>query len=217
MWHLLVQTPRRRSSPSMASWFRHLGAFGLFLLAILDGSPVPTFAGPDILTAILAASHRNPWYEYAAVATSGGVIGAYLTFRLARGAGAAYLDQKFKKGTVARTMRLYEHWGTSALLVSALIPFPFPTSMLFAAAGISNYRTSKFLGVVAFGRGLRYATIALVADRYGRHFIRALRHPGQYWPWLVLCAVIIFALTMGAILVNRTFAATPSGNAQTAE
>jgi len=50
--------------------FRHLGAAGLFFLAILDGSPLPTFAGPDILTAILAASHRNPWYEYAAVATN---------------------------------------------------------------------------------------------------------------------------------------------------
>src|ERR1700690_3965779 len=58
--------------------FRHLGAFGLFSLAIVDSSPLPTFGGPDILTAILAASHRNPWYEYAAVATAGSVIGAYL-------------------------------------------------------------------------------------------------------------------------------------------
>lgn len=186
------------------------------MLAILDGSPVPTFAGPDILTAILSASHRNPWYEYAIVATSGGVIGAYLTFRLARGAGQAYLDQKFKKGTVARTLRLYEHWGTSALLVSALIPFPFPTSMLFAAAGISGYPSSKFLGIVLFGRGLRYATIAFVADRYGRHFIRALRHPGQYWVWIVLSAVIVFILVMATIMVNRTFSAT-SGEAQAAK
>ena len=69
--------------------FRHLGALGLFFLAILDSSPLPTFGGPDILTAILAASHRNPWYEYAAVATAGSVIGALLTFRVARRAGSA--------------------------------------------------------------------------------------------------------------------------------
>ena len=71
--------------------FRHLGALGLFFLAILDSSPLPTFGGPDILTAISAASHRNPWYEYAAVATAGSVIGALLTFRVARRAGSAYL------------------------------------------------------------------------------------------------------------------------------
>jgi membrane protein YqaA with SNARE-associated domain len=215
MWSLLVQTQQRRGSQGFAAWFRHLGAFGLFLLAILDGSPVPTFAGPDILIAILSASHRNPWYEYTAVATAGGVIGAYLTFRLARQAGAAYLDQKFKKGRVATGLKLFKQWGAGTLLASAAIPFPFPTSMLFAAAGVSNYRTSKFLALVTFGRGLRYAAIAFIADRYGRHFIRALRHPGQYWPWLVLCAVIIFALTVGAIFVNRTVGA--SGNIQTAE
>ena len=206
MWSLLVQTQRRNGNQSITSWFRHLGALGLFLLAILDGSPLPTFAGPDILTAILSASHRNPWYEYAAVATSGGVIGAYLTFRLARQAGIAYLDKKFRKGTVARTLRLYHQWGAGALLASTAIPFPFPTSMLFAAAGASNYRTSKFLSIVALGRGLRYAAIAYIADHYGRHFIRALRHPGQYWPWLAFFAVIVFALTMGTILANRAFA-----------
>jgi membrane protein YqaA with SNARE-associated domain len=216
MWHLLVQTPRRGGNQSFAAWFRHLGAFGLFLLAILDASPIPTFAGPDILTAILSASHRNPWYEYAAVATAGGVIGAFLTFRLARQAGAAYLDQKFKKGSIARTLKLYQQWGAGALLASAAIPFPFPTSMLFAAAGISNYSTSKFLAIVALGRGLRYGVIAFVADRYGRHFIHALRHPAQYWPWLVLLAVAIFGLTMFVIVVNRNIAATPR-NVQTAE
>src|SRR5579864_9341114 len=90
--------PRRRSSPSLLTSLRHLGAAGLFFLAILDSSPLPTFGGPDILTAILAASHRPLWYEYAASATAGSVIGAYLTFRLARSAGSAYLDKKFKKG-----------------------------------------------------------------------------------------------------------------------
>jgi membrane protein YqaA with SNARE-associated domain len=215
MWCLLVQAQRKGGSQSVASWFRHLGALGLFMLAILDGSPIPTFAGPDILTAILSASHRNPWYEYAAVATAGAVIGSYLTFRVARQAGIAYLDQKFKKGAVGRTLKLYKRWGAGALLASAAIPFPFPTSMLFAAAGVSNYRTSKFLGIVALGRGFRYAAIAFIADRYGRHFVRALRHPGQYWPWLAFFAVIVFALTMGTILVNRAFAT--QGSPQPAE
>lgn len=208
MWTLLVQAQHRGSNPSVTSWFRHLGAFGLFLLAILDGSPVPTFAGPDVLTAILSATHRNPWYEYAVVATAGGVIGAYLTFRLARQAGAAYLDQKFKKGTVARTLKLHHQWGAGALFASAAIPFPFPTSLLFAAAGVSNYGARRFLGVVALGRGLRYAVIAFVADRYGRHFIRALRHPVQYWPWLLLGVGIVLGFTITVILVNRTFATT---------
>lgn len=192
--------------------FRHLGAFGLFFLAILDSSPLPTFGGPDILTAILSAAHRNPWYEYAAVATAGSVIGAFLTYRVAGTAGQAYLDKKFKKGRVAGIVQLFDHWGAGALFASCAVPFPFPTSMLFAAAGVANYRRSKFLGIVAAGRGLRYAIVAFVADHYGRHFIRVLRHPGQYWGWLLLMLIVIFALTTGGILMNRRLAAEPPRN-----
>src|SRR5271170_6500649 len=111
----MLKLLQKRVAPrtqSFASYLRHLGAFGLFFVAILDGSPLPTFGGPDILTALLSASHRNPWYEYAAVATTGGVLGAYLTFRLARKAGSAYLDSKFGTAKVARTLGLFEKWGT---------------------------------------------------------------------------------------------------------
>src|SRR5277367_6649501 len=101
MLNMLMQSTSSGGRPGFAAMFRHLGAFGLFFLAILDSSPLPTFGGPDILTAILAATHRNPWYEYAAVATAGSVIGAYLTFRIARKAGETYLNSKFGEGKVS--------------------------------------------------------------------------------------------------------------------
>jgi len=212
MVNLLLQKARATAGRgrSFSSKLRHLGAFGLFALAILDSSPLPTFAGPDILTAILSASHRDPWYEYALVATAGSVIGAYLTFRLARKAGTAYLGRKFKKGRVSAILKLFKNSGDGALLASCAIPFPFPTSMLFAAAGASNYNLGKFLTIVALGRGVRYAAIAFVADHYGRHFIRALRHPAQFWGWWLLLAALGLAMIMGGILLNRRLAAAPA-------
>jgi membrane protein YqaA with SNARE-associated domain len=183
--------------------FRHLGAAGLFFLAILDSSPVPTFGGPDILIAILAGSHRSPWYEYAAVTTAGSVIGAYLTFRIARKAGSAYLNSKFGHGKVSGFLKLFQKWGTGTLVATTAIPFPFPTSMVFAAAGASDYRMSKYLPIVAVCRGARYSAIAIVADLYGRHFIRVLRHPTQYWGWLLLFAAVTAGLIGGGILINR--------------
>ncbi len=200
---LLAPAPRRRSTQSFATTLRHLGALGLFFLAILDSSPIPTFGGPDILTAILAASHRNPWYEYAATATAGSVIGAFITFRLARHAGSAFLDKKFKKGRVSKFLKLFKRWGTGTLAASAAIPIPTPTSMFFAAAGASDYPLGKFLVVVAISRAVRYSAIAMVADLYGRHFIRVLRHPTQYWGWLSLFIAITIALIAAGILVNR--------------
>lgn len=210
MLNLLVPTPRRRSSPSLLTSLRHLGAAGLFFLAILDSSPIPSFAGPDILTAILAASHRPLWYEYAASATAGSAIGAYITFRLAHKAGSAYLESKFKKSRVSKFLKLFKRWGTGTLIASSAIPLPSPTSMFFAAAGASDYPKGRFLTIVVLSRAARYFGIAYIAGHYGRHFLRVLRHPMQHWGWLLLFVGLTGALIAGGILVKRRLETAPA-------
>src|ERR1700688_4496110 len=179
MLNVVLQNASR--GRSFLSTFRHLGALGLFFLAILDSSPIPTFGGPDILLAILVATRRNPLYEYAAVATIGSIIGAYITFRLARKAGEAYLESKFGRTKVSVFLEMFKKRGTGSLVASTAIPFPFPTSLVFAAAGASEYHLGKYLAVVAVSRGARYTAIATVAHLYGRHFVRMFQHPTQYW------------------------------------
>lgn len=209
MLSLLAPRPRK-PSPTLFATLRHLGAAGLFFLAILDSSPLPTFGGPDILTAILAASHRPLWYEYAASATAGSVIGAYFTFRLARRAGSAYLDNKFKKSRISKFLKFFKRWGTGTLIASAAIPLPTPTSMFFAAAGASNYPRGKFLAVVALARGVRYFGIAFVAGHYGRHFLRVLRHPLQHWGWLLLFVGLTCGLIAGGIIASHRLEQVPA-------
>jgi hypothetical protein len=51
------------SLPLCSIWARS----DYFSFGILGSLPLPIFAGSDILKAILAASHHDPWYEYAAV------------------------------------------------------------------------------------------------------------------------------------------------------
>src|ERR1700690_1169860 len=107
----------------ITSMLGHLGALGLFFDAIIDSSPLPTFGGPDILTAILAARQTNPWYEFVAVATAGSALGAYFTFKIARKAGSAFLHSKFGNRKVDGMLRFFEKWGTGALVASTAIPF----------------------------------------------------------------------------------------------
>jgi len=188
---------------TVLSTFRHLGALGLFSLTILDSSPVPTFGGPDILLAILVGTHTDPWYVYAAVAALGSTIGAYITFRLARKAGEAYLESKFGHARVAAFLGVFKKWGTGTLVASTAIPFPFPTSLVFAAAGASEYRVGKYLTVVAVSRGVRYTVIAVLADLYGRQVVRVIRHPTEYWGWLLVFTAAVLALIGAGILFNK--------------
>ncbi|HTT18363.1 MAG TPA: VTT domain-containing protein [Candidatus Sulfotelmatobacter sp.] len=203
MFGLLAPVHRRTPHPTLLTTLRHLGAAGLFFLAILDSSPIPTLGGPDILTAVLAASHRPLWWEYASAATAGSVVGAYLTFRLARAAGSAYLDKKFKRSKLSKFLGLFQHWGTGTLIASTAIPLPSPTSMFFAAAGAGDYPRGRFLAIVTACRAARYFTIAFVAGHYGRHFLRVLRHPTQHWGWIVAALILALVLVAAGILVSR--------------
>ena len=193
----------RTKSATFMQVIRHLGAPGMFLLAIVDSTPIPTLGGVDILLAILAARHVEPWWVYGFVAAAGSLTGAYLTFRAARAGGSDYLQKKFGQKRVSKFLQMFERWGTTGLVVSAAVPFPFPTSAFFAAAGVLDYPTRKFLAVVAAARTARFVTIALVAFHYGRHFIRALRNPSQYYGWLIAVAIALLSLIIAAAAVRK--------------
>ncbi len=216
---LLAKPVARRAAQKSVSFMtliRHWGGPGLFVLAILDGLPVPTFGGPDILTAILAARHREPWYYYAAMTTAGAVIGAFITYRTARQAGAAYMQKWFGEKRVNRFLELFDRWGTGGLLLSTAVPVPFPTYAFFAAAGVVEYPTKRFVGVVALGRGIRYAAIAAFASFYGRKFIRVLRHPGEYVGWFVVTLCVLAAIVAAALWLKRQMTVAEQNSVPTA-
>ena len=205
MWIIwLARAPGKHRS--VLRLLSHLGAAGLFGFAIVDSLPLPTFGGADILTAVLAAGHRGPWYEFAAAATAGSILGSFLTFRLARKAGLGYLNKRFGESRVAAVTQMLARWGTLALAISAAVPIPTPTTAFFAAAGASGYSPKRYLIVVGIARALRYSLVAFLADRYGRSFLHALRHPAEAWGWLLLAAALITAAVAGVALMNRRMA-----------
>jgi membrane protein YqaA with SNARE-associated domain len=203
-----------RHQQGIAVLVRHLGGLGLFLLAIVDSSPIPTFGGLDILTAILAARQREPWYYYAGCATAGSVIGAYFTFRMARKAGLDYLHRKFGQQKVARLLKYFNRWGTGALVVSTAVPFPFPTSAFFAIAGVLDYPLRTFIIVVALCRAVRYAAIAAIASHYGRRFVVGLRHLGRHSVLLLaIAAAVVIAIAAAILLKKRLQSSRPVAKA----
>lgn len=134
------------------------------------------------------------------------MVGGLITFHLARKAGTAYLD-KFGHSRIKKPLHYFQRYGTGALAVSCAVPFPFPTSFFFAVAGASGYPESRFIAVVLLCRGLRYAIIAFVADRLGRHFLTIIRHPDRYWGWLLLIAVIVAVLAIAGVQISKKLSA----------
>ena len=183
---------------------RHLGPLGFFLVVIFDNSPLPLFNGPDILVVILAARRAEPWIFYPLAGTIGSIIGAYITYRIARAAGSDYLARKFGRHRVSTVMRYYTKWGATGLFLTAAVPIPMPTTWFFAGSGVLKYPLKRFLSVVGVARAIRYTFLSAIAFVYGRRVVKIVETPAQHLGWIVIACFLVAGVFVGFILFRKS-------------
>jgi membrane protein YqaA with SNARE-associated domain len=181
------------SKKSTLRWLIHLGGPSLILLGLVDNSVIPLPGSTDVVTILLAAHHREPWFYYAIMATVGALLGGYLTYRMARKGGKETLEKRFSKKKVNKVYAIFERWGFAAVAIPALLPPPFPIVPMLLAAGAMQYPTRKFLTALAVGRGIRFTILAYLGFHYGRHIVKFFSQ--YYWP--VLIGLIAFSVAGG--------------------
>jgi membrane protein YqaA with SNARE-associated domain len=149
-------------------WVLRLGGLGLILLGIADNSVVPLTGSMDVLTIWLAASHRDIWPYYAAMATIGAVIGGYITYALGRKGGKEALEHKFNQRKARRIFAKFDRWGFRSVFIGAILPPPFPLVPVLLAAGALQYSKKKFTAALSLGRIVRYMLVAGLGSLYAR-------------------------------------------------
>src|ERR1035441_6587736 len=87
----------------MPHWLTHLGALGLFFVAIIDSSviPLPIPGSTDLLLLLLVAHNGDPWV-LAPSAIVGSIIGGYTTWHIGRRGGEAALRRYVPARFLAR-------------------------------------------------------------------------------------------------------------------
>ncbi|MGB8887700.1 MAG: VTT domain-containing protein [Candidatus Korobacteraceae bacterium] len=174
---------------------RRFGGPGLIALGLLDNSVIPLPGSMDACTILLAAAHREPWWYYAIMATIGGVVGGYVTYRLGLKGGKESLERKLSKKRADQVYGIFRRYGFWSVAVSAVLPPPAPIVPILIAAGALQYPRNKFLVALGFGRGVRYTLLAYLGFHYGRHILRWL---GKYYQPL-LYILIALAVVGGLV------------------
>lgn len=184
-------------------WIYQLGGVGLIPLGLLDSSVVPLPGSMDVLTIVLAARDTRWWFYYAVMATLGSVIGAFVTFRLARKGGKETLERKVSPERAARIIKIFSKWGFWSIAIAALLPPPVPMVPFVIAAGATQYSTKKFLAALTLGRAVRYTALALLGVRYGRGIIRFVTHPGHPYIFAGVATVIVAGVILFVVMSAR--------------
>jgi membrane protein YqaA with SNARE-associated domain len=173
------------------TWLERLGGLGLVLLGLLDNSPFPVPGSMDALTVVLSAHQKDWWPYYAAMATAGGILGAYVAYGLGWAGEQEALEKRLPRQKAEKFRRAFSKYGFWSIFVPALLPPPIPFSPVPLVAGAMKYSRKKFLIAVGAARSIRYFSLAFLGSIYSEQIFGFLR---QYYK-LVLWAAIILVVT----------------------
>jgi membrane protein YqaA with SNARE-associated domain len=195
--HQIIAIAAPTVARSLRRWIFHLGGLGFIPLGLLDSSVIPLPGSMDVLIIVLSARKQELWFYYAVMATLGSVIGAFVTYRLARKGGKETLERRFSATSLKKVYGIFARWGFGAIAVVALLPPPAPMVLFLFAAGAMQYSVKKFLVAITLGRIVRYSLLAFLAARYGRKVLTVLLQHGHP----VIIVFITLIATVMAVVV----------------
>jgi membrane protein YqaA with SNARE-associated domain len=180
-------------------WLMGFGTMGLFVVSVIDSSiiPLPVPGSTDLLLILLVVHRANPVLA-AVAATTGSILGGYLTWASGAKGGEAALHRYLPKRFSRRLSAWVEKSGTVAVTASALLPPPFPLMPVLLAAGALGVSRRRFLVAFSLTRAFRYALVAWLAVTYGRAVVRVFRQYLAGWSTIIMW--IYLGLVVAGIL-----------------
>jgi len=163
---------------TIVSFFRRLGASGLFLLSALDSSFLVLPFGNDFLLMALVSSSRGlVWVVYVIVSALGSLLGVFIVDSIMRKAGEKGLARFVKPERVKQLKQKMDKGVGWVVFTSTLLPPPFPfTPVIMSASALQTSRAKLYGGVFA-GRLVRFTIEALLALYFGKQILRFLNSP----------------------------------------
>ena len=182
---------------TIVSFFRRLGAIGLFLLAALDSSfLVLPFGNDFLLIALVSSSRGSVWIFYVLVSALGSLLGVFIVDSIMRKAGEKGLERFVKPKRVKQLKKKLDKGVGWVIFTSTLLPPPFPfTPVIMSASALQSSRIKMYVSVFA-GRLVRLTIEALLALYFGKHVLASLDSPILDY---VVYALILIAV-VGSVL-----------------
>ena len=203
----LLANPITKALGRLSEYLITYGAFGLFIVALLDSTFVPLPSSADALMLVLSTAHPSWMLLYAFMATAGSALGCWILYLISRRAGARALN-RFSERKQQRVKYLIERYDMIAVLVATLLPPPFPFKLFVVTAGVFRFSLTRFMIAIIAGRAFRFLLEGYFAVRYGAEAKEIL---AKYYPWI---GIGLVAVILVAVIVRRIM---KRGQAEAAE
>jgi len=176
-----------------------LGAWGVFIIAVLDAAAFGVPMDPLIAGYVYANPHKA--WLYCLAAALGSALGSIIPFFLGRAGGELFLLKRIDEARLRRIRDRFEKQEFLALMVPAMLPPPTPFKLLVFSAGVFEMKFAAFLLAIISGRLVRFGILSALTIIFGPQIVAETKALIQTHPWIL--ALIAIVLGLVAYLVFR--------------
>jgi membrane protein YqaA with SNARE-associated domain len=193
---MIVPVAKHPHHSLIPHWVTHLGALGLFSVAVLDSSvlPLPLPGSTDLLLLWLVSHRGEPWLLFA-TATIGSILGGYTCWSSGKRGGHAALQRYSQSPFWTRLSDWAKEHSFLSVFLPALLPPPVPLLPFLIAAGALGVSRQRFVLALSAARSVRYGLITWLAATYGRRVVRLWSSTLEKWSEPLLWAFTAILLT----------------------
>lgn len=185
-----------------------LGAWGIFVIAALDGSVVGLPV--DVVVAGYVYQNHARLLLYVLMASAGSAFGSIIIYVIGYKGGEELLRKRIPPERFEKLHSTFEKHPFWSLMFPAMLPPPTPFKLFVLAAAASEMGFWKFLLAIFSGRVVRFLILALLILKFGPGFVHVLGEMFRshlYWIWIVLAASLVLILVMAKRRAGRRSAA----------
>jgi membrane protein YqaA with SNARE-associated domain len=186
-----------RYSAFLWALLKPLGAWGIFLIAALDGSIV----GLPVDVVVAGYVYQNParLLLYVLTASAGSAFGSIIIYVIGYKGGEELLRKRIPAERFEKIHATFEKHPFWSLMFPAMLPPPTPFKLFVLAAAASEMGFWKFLLAIFSGRVVRFLILAVLILKFGPGFVHVLGELFRahlYWIWIVLAAGLVISLVL---------------------
>jgi membrane protein YqaA with SNARE-associated domain len=151
-----------------------LGAWGAFVVAVLDSSSVPVPI--DAVLAVYVWGHKSTFWVFVVLAAAGSAVGGLLPYWIGRAGGELFLLKRINRARLDALRARFEKQEFLAVLIPSMMPPPTPWKIFVFAAGVFEMRVISYMLAVFCGRLIRWMVLAVLVIELGPHAVDLIAH-----------------------------------------
>jgi membrane protein YqaA with SNARE-associated domain len=175
-----------------------LGAWGVFVVAALDGAAVGL--PMDLVIGGYVAQNHARLLLYVLMGAAGSALGSLVVYAIGYAGGEELLRKRVTPERFEKLHEAFEKHPFWSLMFPAMLPPPTPFKLFALGAAVAEMSIGHFLLAIFLGRTVRFLVLGILVVEFGPgvvHTFRIFFSHHFYW------VLIVIAVGLAAWLVIR--------------